>query len=72
MASLSPNFFGLPKIKPWTIVHGFRPENENFDFGKKMNAPARASLEEQNGPNFSFIAPSSVELWVPILANVHA
>ena len=28
-------FFGLPKIKPWTIVHGFRPENGNFDFGFK-------------------------------------
>ena len=25
---LSKLFFGLPKIKPpWTIVHGFRPEN---------------------------------------------
>ena len=33
------------------IVHGFRPENENFGFG-----------QEQNGTNFSFIAPSSEEL----------
>ena len=28
-------FFWLPKMKPWTIVHGFWPENENFDFGYK-------------------------------------
>ena len=28
-------FFGLPKIKPWTIVHGFRPKAENCDAGKK-------------------------------------
>ena len=52
-------FFGLPKIKPWTIVHGFRPENENFDIGKKMISLERASQEEQNDTNFSFIAPSS-------------
>ena len=60
-------FFGLLKIKPWTIVHGLGPENENFDFGKKMISSERASQEEQNGANFSFIAPSSDELWVPIL-----
>ena len=29
------NLFGLQKSKPWTIVHGFRPENENFNFGQK-------------------------------------
>ena len=28
-------FFGLQKIKPWTIVHAFWPETETFDFGKK-------------------------------------
>ena len=26
----------------------------------------RASQEEQDGANFSFIAPSSEELWVPM------
>ena len=28
----------------------------------------RASQEEQNGSSFSFIAPSSEELWVAMLA----
>ena len=28
------NVFRTPKKKPWTIVHGFWPETENFDFGK--------------------------------------
>ena len=69
MVSFSPNFFGLQKIKPWTIVHGFRPENENFDFGKQMISSQRASQEEQNGANFSFIAPSSEELWLPMLVK---
>ena len=32
----------------------------------------RVSQEEQNGANFSFVAPSSEELWQPILANVQA
>ena len=62
MVSLSKNFFWTPKIKPWTIVHGFRPENENFDFGKKMIASERESQQEQNDANFSFVAPSSEEL----------
>ena len=31
-----------------------------------MIASERASQEEQNGTNFSFIAPSSEELWVPM------
>ena len=61
---LFSTFFGLRKIKPWTIVHGFWPENENFDLGKKMISLEWASQEEQNDPNFSFIAPSSEELWV--------
>ena len=30
----------------------------------------RASQEEQNGANFSFVAPSSEELWALKLANV--
>ena len=40
----------------------------------KMTSSERAYQEEQNGANFSFIAPSSEELRVPILAshsNVH-
>ena len=36
----------------WTIVHDFWPESEHF--GKN----------EENGANFSFVAPSSEELWV--------
>ena len=37
-ASLDLSFlktFWLPKIKPWVVVHGFWPEFEYFDFGKK-------------------------------------
>ena len=51
-------------MKPWTIVHGFRPENEKFDFGKKTISSERASQEEQNGANFSSVAPSSEELYM--------
>ena len=40
----------------------FDPKMKNFDFGKKMIASERASQEEQNEANFSFIAPSSEEL----------
>ena len=32
-----------------------------------MISSERASQEEQNGANFSFIAPSSEELWVQTL-----
>ena len=46
-------------MKPWTIVHSFRPESENFDFTKNAE---RASQEEQNDANFSSVAPSSEEL----------
>ena len=43
----------------------FGPKSENFDFGKKKRIPSeRASQEEQIGTNFSFIVPSSEELWV--------
>ena len=65
-------FFGLQKTKPWTIVHGFRPENENFEFGKKMISSERASQEEQNGANFSFLAPSSAEVWLHVVFKVYA
>ena len=54
-------FWINPVKTPYYIVHGFRPENENFDFGKKRISSERASQEEQNGTNFSFIAPSSEE-----------
>ena len=56
-------------MKPWTIVHGFWPENEKFEFGKKRIPSERASQEHQNGANFNFIAPSSEELWVQIPAS---
>ena len=41
VVSFSPNFLRTPKnqtmdYSPWFIVHGFRPENQNFDFGKKL------------------------------------
>ena len=39
---------------------------------EKMIALERASQEEQNGTNFSFIAPSSEELRLPTFANVCA
>ena len=35
-----------------------------------MNALERASQEEQNGANFSFITPSVEELCVPILVRI--
>ena len=37
---------------------------------EEMIPSERASQEEQNGANFSFIAPSSEELRVPKVANV--
>ena len=75
VVSFSPNFFWAPKKKPWTIVHGFRPEIENFDFHQKMNSLERASQEKQIDANFSCVAPSSKELGVHKLtshSNVHA
>ena len=42
-------------------VHGLWPEPEKFDSGRKKRAEM-ASQEEQNGANFSFVAPSSEEL----------
>ena len=42
------------------IVHGFRPESDNFELGK--TGYHCTSQEEQNGTNFSFVAPSSEEL----------
>ena len=35
----------------------------------EMIALERASQDEQNGTNLSFITPSSEELWVPIVAS---
>ena len=49
------------KIGSKCLVHGFWPETENFDFGEKRIPSERASQEEQNGPNFSSVAPSSGE-----------
>ena len=40
-------------------------QTENFEFVKKRIPSERASQEEQNGANFSSIAPSSEELRVP-------
>ena len=62
MVYFSQTFFALAKKKHLTIVHGFWPKSENFDFGKKRIPSERASLEEQNGANFSFISPSYEEL----------
>ena len=50
----------------FTIVHGFRPEFENFDFGKK----GYHRKEEQNCANFSSVAPSSEELIMSAQINV--
>ena len=44
---------------PW-----FLPKTENFHLGKKRIPSERASLEEQNDANFSFIASFSEELGV--------
>ena len=40
------------------IVHGFQPENLTL---AKRIPYERASQEEQNGANFSSVAPSTVE-----------
>ena len=40
-------------------LHGFWPETEKFYFGQ--TSLERASKVEQNGTNFSFLAPSSEE-----------
>ena len=34
MPYFSHNFFSTSKNKPWTIVNGFGPKSENFDFAK--------------------------------------
>ena len=51
------------RSKPWTIVHGLRPKTENLTSAKN-NIIGKGFQEEQNCTNFSFIAPSSEELWV--------
>ena len=53
--------FGRFGLKHLIIVHGLWPKSANFDFGKKTIPYERASQEEQNGANFSFIAPSTLE-----------
>ena len=52
--------------KPLTIVHGDDVGNSDMKNKPmyKMIVSERASQEEQNGANFSFIAPSSEELGV--------
>ena len=54
------------RSKRLTIVHGFRPETENFNGGKRMISSERACQEEHNGANVSFVAPPSEELraWI--------
>ena len=50
--------------KRLTIVHVyiFQPKTEFNDFSKQHYIPSeRASQEEQNGPSFSIVAPSSEE-----------
>ena len=37
--------FGTPKIKPWTIVHGFWPETEKFDFSPKKGYHMKGHLK---------------------------
>ena len=51
-------------VKTPSIVHGFWPESENFQLRQKRIPSKRASQEELNGTNFSFVAPSSEELWL--------
>ena len=60
--------FFLPKSKfsfsaqePWTIVHGLIFGSPEKGSEKRMSSE-RASQGEQNGTNFSFVAPSSEEL----------
>ena len=48
--------------KRLTIVHGILPKTDKTDFS--MTSSERASQEEQNGSNFSSVAPSSEELWL--------
>ena len=76
MPFLKQSFFCQVKIfifgsktmdySPW---FQFRESKKGFE---KRKPSERASQEEQNSTNFSFIAPSSEELRVPIVANVRA
>ena len=52
--------------KAFTIVHGFGTESEILIPAKKRKEGpiGKDTQEEQNGTNFSSIAPSSEELWV--------
>ena len=45
-----------PDYSPW-----FSARKWNFDFGKKRIPGKSTSKGEQNGANFTFIAPSSEE-----------
>ena len=44
------------------LVHGFQAKTDIFDVVKKRMPLERAPQEEQNGTNFSLVAPSSEEL----------
>ena len=66
--TLSNESIFLPKSKfsfsaqePWTIVHGLIFGSPEKGSEKRMSSE-RASQGEQNGTNFSFVAPSSEEL----------
>ena len=49
--------------KPLSIVHGFRPETENFDIGKKNDAMEKhISRGAEWRANFSFIY-STFQFW---------
>ena len=55
VAPSSEELLGRKEIrsKCLTIVHGFRPETENFDFCHASSESA--CQEEQNGAKFSFL-----------------
>ena len=53
------NLIKTPYYSPW-----FSPKIGKFGFRRNMVSLERACQEEQNGANFSSVAPSSEELWV--------
>ena len=52
-------------IRAWTIVHSFGQKLKPL-FRQTRIPSERACQEEQNGANFSSVAPSSEELWAKV------
>ena len=62
MISFSQNVFRTPKNQTMDYSPWFSARKWKFLLWRKMISSERESQEEQNGADFSFIAPSSEEL----------